>query len=82
MDNISIASDSEEEHGSYVKAVMDTLWLNDFKLKERKCIFGRQETEHVGYRVTGTGIRMLEEKIESIASWLLVSLPKETCMFL
>jgi hypothetical protein len=76
MDYISIISDTQEEHKRHVRAVMDTLQKNNFKLKGEKCTFGRRETEFVGYRVARTGIRMQKCKIESIASWPLVASPK------
>jgi hypothetical protein len=63
MDDISIYSDTEEEHRQLVRAVMDTLWKYNFK-----CTFGRSETEFIGYRVNGDGIHLLELKISSIIS--------------
>jgi hypothetical protein len=66
MHDIVICSDTEEEHGQHVRPVMDTLWKYNFKAKDRKCTFGRPETGFVGYRVSGDGIRLLEQKISSI----------------
>jgi hypothetical protein len=82
MDDISVDSDSAEEHGRHVRAIMDTLRINNFKVKDKKYAFERVETEFVGYRVTGSGVRIQERKISSIAKWPIVRSPKEVKMFL
>lgn len=82
MDDIQIYSDNMEEHVNHVRAVMDTLRKYNFKLKDRKCFFGRKETEFVGYKVDGEGIRLLDRKINSIIQWPMVSSPKDTRIFL
>jgi hypothetical protein len=63
MDDISIVSDSEEEHGRHIRAVIDTLCKTNFKLMNKKYTFGQMEMECVGCSVTGTRIPMLEWKI-------------------
>jgi hypothetical protein len=82
MDGISIYSDMEEEHGQHIRAVMNTLRKYNFKVKGRKCTFGRSETKFVGYRISSDGIRLLERKISSIISWPMVASQKDTQIFL
>jgi hypothetical protein len=73
MNNISIYSDTDEEHGQHVRAAMNILRKHNFKVKDRKCTCGRSETDFVGYRVNGDGIRLLERKIVQLLTgqWLL-----------
>ena len=82
MDDIEIYSDTEEQHKQHVRLVMDTLRKNNFKLKDRKCTFGRTETEFVGFRIGPNGIRLLEQKINSITSWPMILSPKDAQSFL
>jgi hypothetical protein len=80
IDDISINLDTEEEYVQHVRAVMDTLRKYNFKVKDCKCTFGRSETECVDYRVSGDGIRLLEQKISSIINWLITA-PLAACHF-
>jgi hypothetical protein len=60
IDDISITSDTAEKHGQHVRAVMDTHRKNSFRQKDRKCTFGRTETEFVGYWDTRSGVGIPE----------------------
>jgi hypothetical protein len=82
IDDILIFSATKEEHERHVRAVLDTLRKQGFRLKDKKCQFGRQETEFVGFRVDGKGIRLTEDKINSIAKWPMIRSPKEARIFL
>jgi hypothetical protein len=82
IDDILIFSATQEEHERHVREVLDTLRKHGFRLKDKKCEFGHQETEFVGFRVDGKGIRLTEDKIASIAKWPMVQSPKDARIFL
>lgn len=52
IDDILIFSDSKQDHDRHVRAVLDTLRREGFRLKEKKREFGRGETEFVGFVAT------------------------------
>jgi hypothetical protein len=66
MDNIIITSDLVKEYGRHHRAVMDILQNNNFKLKRKKYTFRCAEMEFVGYRVTGSRIRLSRQKTDYI----------------
>jgi hypothetical protein len=82
IDDILIFSATQAEHERHVREVLDTLRKHGFRLKDKKCEFGHQETEFVGFRVDGKGIRLTEDKIASIAKWPMVQSPKDARIFL
>jgi putative transposase len=82
IDDILIFSSTNEEHERHVQAVLDTLRKQGFRLKDKKCQFGRTESEFVGFKVDGEGIRLMEDKIKSIAEWPMIKSPKEARIFL
>jgi hypothetical protein len=82
IDDILIFSATMEEHERHVNAVLDTLRKNGFRLKDKKCAFGHQETDFVGFHVDGKGIRLTEDKIKSIANWPMIQSPKDARIFL
>jgi hypothetical protein len=75
-------SATKDEHERHVRAVLDTLRKQGFRLKDKKCEFGRQETDFVGFRVDGRGIRLTEDKIQSIAKWPMIRSHKDARIFL
>jgi hypothetical protein len=75
MEDITIYSESEEDRICHLQSVMDILRKFNFELKDRKYLFGRKEMEFVGNRVGPPGIRLLEQKIESISNWPILLSP-------
>ena len=82
IDDILIFSDSQQDHDQHVRAVLDTLRSEGFRLKEKKCEFGRAETEFVGFVVNGRGLRLMENKTRAIKDWPMVRSPKDIRSFL
>jgi hypothetical protein len=82
IDDILIFSSTKSEHERHVRAVLDTLRKQGFRLKDKKCQFGRAESEFVGFKVDGEGVRLMEDKIRSIAEWPMIKSPKDARMFL
>ena len=56
IDDISILSDTAEEHKKHLKIVFDILKKNCLKLRLDKCIFGVSETEYLGFIVDKMGV--------------------------
>jgi hypothetical protein len=82
INDILIFSSTKEEHERHVRAVLDTLRKQGFRLKDKKCKFGQSESDFVGFKVDGEGVRLMEDKIKSILQWPMIKSPKEARMFL
>jgi hypothetical protein len=82
IDDILIFSSTKAEHEKHVREVLNTLRKNGFRLKDRKCEFGRNQTDFVGFKVDGQGIRLTADKIRSIMDWPMIQSPKDARMFL
>ena len=64
-----IFSASIDEHVEHVCEILRRLRTNRLFAKLSKCIFHSSSVEFLGFVVSGTGISMAKDKIESITSW-------------
>ena len=69
IDDILIYSKTKEEHEIHVRKVLDILRENQLYAKKEKCEMFRTEVSFLGHRISGAGIAMEKEKIQSILSW-------------
>jgi hypothetical protein len=69
LDDILIYSETEEEHIQHVKQVLKALDKHNLRLKLEKCEFYRQEVAFLGYIVGANGIRISEDKIQTVRDW-------------
>ena len=66
LDDISILSESVEEHKIHLAEVFKLLKSNFIKLRIDKCIWGVDETEYLGFIVNKTGINTTAKYIKKI----------------
>lgn len=59
LDDILVASDSEEQHLSDLKAVCARLQENGLFIKPEKCVFGVDNIEYLGHVITSNGVEPL-----------------------
>ena len=69
IDDILIASKSEEEHLLHLKAVFEALVKNGILLNISKCDLGKVSIEYLGHKVSAQGISPLPSKVEAIQSF-------------
>jgi len=69
LDNILVFSPDEETHREHVRAVFTRVRDTGLTLKASKCEFHTTETEYLGYVISPQGLRMDEEKIQTIKDW-------------
>ena len=67
MDDILIASYTENEHLDHIRQVFECFCKFEMKLKLAKCEFGRSEIQFLGHIINHEGIRTLTEKTEEIS---------------
>lgn len=66
IDDILVASTSEEEHLDHLKRVFQRLVDYGLVINVAKCHFGKSEVKFLGYLVSASGIVPLPEKVEAI----------------
>ena len=82
IDDILVASETEEEHLKDLKVVLDLLRENGLVTNRKKCILGRSSIEFLGYRVDANGISPLPERVEAIRQMKRPTSVKELQRFL
>ena len=69
LDNILIYSNILQEHQDHLKRILATLTKQGLHLKPDKCEFHAQEVKYLGLMVGAEGIKMDQEKVETIREW-------------
>ena len=66
IDDILVASESEEEHCCDLKAVFKRLSDFGLRINQQKCEFGRESLDFLGHHIDEEGIRPLHQKVSAI----------------
>lgn len=66
LDNVLVASKSEEEHTWHLFALFTQLNDNSLIVRPEKCIFGQQELEFLGHSVGADNIHPLLSGVTAI----------------
>lgn len=66
IDDILVASTTQEEHEVHLREVFGRLEQHGLTINHGKCVFGQPEVDFLGYRVTATGIAPLPHKVQAI----------------
>jgi hypothetical protein len=69
LDDILIASKSEDEHVRHLRAVFEVLTSNGLHVNVDKCKFAVTQVEFLGHLVSSTGVRPLTSHLEAIQSF-------------
>lgn len=69
LDDLLIYSANVSEHEHHVKTVLERLRTNSLYAKLEKCEFDKSEVEFLGYVISGNGISMAADKVQTILSW-------------
>ena len=66
IDDIIVFSPDMESHLEHLRLLSERLRAADLKLKEVKCNFLKRHIQYLGHTVSGEGITLLPEKLNSI----------------
>ena len=66
IDDILVASHSEEEHLQHLKILFQRLQDYGLSLKPSKCIFGVSSIDFLGFKVSESGIEPLSDRVDCI----------------
>jgi hypothetical protein len=69
LDDLLVHSPSREQHLIDLRNVMDRLQKADLRLKRKKCFFGVDEVEYLGFVVSKQGVSMDPKKVAAMLSW-------------
>ena len=70
LDDILIYSKSWDEHLNHLRKVLQRLRENKFYAKLKKCVFGVQEVEYLGFILKDNTVLVDPSKVEAVRSWM------------
>jgi len=82
IDDILVATDTEEGHNKLVEEVLKRLEENDLFVKPEKCKWKVREVEFLGVVIGPRGVKMQKEKVEGVLNWPAPKNVKEVQEFL
>lgn len=82
LDDILIASETQEEHLQHLTALLDRLSQHGVTINADKCSFGQNTIEFLGHRLSASGIDPVEAKTDAILTFPEPSSFKELRRFL
>ena len=82
IDDILVASETEDEHLKDLKIVLDSLRENGLETNRKKCVLGCSSLEFLGYKVDVNGISPLPERVATIRQFKKPTSVKELQRFL
>lgn len=69
IDDILVASTSEEEHIKHLQIIFNRLREYSLVINPSKCIFGQKEVKFLGYLISTDGTRPLPDRIDDILKY-------------
>ena len=82
LDDISLVSPSWEQHVASVDQLLKTCQKFGITLSPKKCVFGTLEMDFLGFRVTQSGIDLMDKHRHTITNYPVPTNRKETKSFL
>jgi len=69
INDILVATDTEEEHNELVEEVLKRLEENDLFVKPEKCKWKVREVEFLGVVIGPRGVEIQKKKVEGVLNW-------------
>jgi len=82
INDILVATDTEERHDELVEEVLKRLEKNDLFVKPKKCKWKVREVEFLGVVISPRGVEMQKEKVKRVLNWPVPRNVKEVQKFL
>ena len=82
LDDLLIFSKTEEDHLATLDKIFSRLANAGLSISLKKCQFGQESLEYLGYKVDSTGISPMAKKIEALNKFPAPSKQKELLGFL
>ena len=82
IDDVMIATETEEGHDEIVEEVLRRLEENNLFVKPEKCVWKVREVGFLGVIIGKDGVRMEKEKVQGVIEWLVPKNVKDVQKFL
>ena len=82
IDDILVATDTEEGYDELVEEVLKRLEENDLFVKQEKCKWKVRKVEFLGVVISPKGVEMQKKKVKEILKWLVSRNIKKVQKFL
>lgn len=82
IDDILVASETEEQHEQHLRVVFERLRKGNLSINADKCQIAKRELDFLGHQITADGLRPTETKVEAIRSFKIPSVAKDLKRFL
>ena len=69
LDDILVASNSPDEHRKHLRQLFERLADYGLVVNPKKCVLGKSSLEFLGYFVTSSGVRPLQERVQHITDF-------------
>ncbi|GFU91792.1 hypothetical protein TNCV_3191791 [Trichonephila clavipes] len=71
LDDVLVASSTEEEHSEHLKMVFEIFQQYGLRINVSKSVMGAAQVEYLGFLITAEGSQPLPEKVQAILSYKL-----------
>ncbi|GFW72035.1 retrovirus-related Pol polyprotein from transposon opus [Trichonephila clavipes] len=71
LDDVLVASSTEEEHSEHLKMVFERFQQYGLRINVSKSVMGADQVEYLGFLITAEGSRPLSEKVQAILNYKL-----------
>ena len=82
IDDIMVATETEEGHDKIVEEVLRRLEENDLFVKPEKCVWKVREVGFLGVIIGKDGVKMKKEKVQGVIEWPVPKSVKDVQKFL
>jgi len=82
IDDVMVATETEEGHDEIMEEVLKRLEENDLFIKLEKCVWKVREVGFLGVIIGKDGVRMEKEKVQGIIEWSVLRSVKDVQKFL
>ena len=82
IDDVMVATETEEGHDKIVEEVLKRLEKNDLFIKPEKCVWKIREVGFLGVIIKEDGVRMEKEKVQGVVGWPIPKNVKDMQKFL
>ena len=82
IDDILIASSSDEEHSDHLHQLFSRLTEYGLRIHPDKCLLGVKQLEFLGHRITASGIHALPKKVKEMSAFPLPDTVRKLRQFL
>ncbi|GFQ96554.1 retrovirus-related Pol polyprotein from transposon opus [Trichonephila clavata] len=71
LDDVLVASSTEEDHDEHLKIVFERFQQYRLRISISKSVMGADRIEYLGFLITAEGSRLLPEKVEALTNYKL-----------